>query len=488
MDWNSATATDIARSIASGSLTARDVIGETITRLDRLEPGLHSFLSVRNHDDLVREAEAIDRAGTKAGPLAGLPIAVKDNICTVDLPTSCGSRILEGYRSPYDATVVERIRAAGGILIGKANLDEFGMGSSTENSAFGPTRNPWDEKRVPGGSSGGSAAAVSAGQAILALGSDTGGSIRQPAAYSGLVGLKPTYGAVSRYGLVAFASSLDQIGPLGRTVADTALLYDVISGYDPRDSTSVPGSRPATARSLDRTDLKGIKIGIPEEYFTDGLDPEIERAVRLGIEALVDAGAETVSISIPHTRFAISAYYLVADSEASANLARYDGVRYGYRDSQADDLDSMYCSTRQIGFGTEVKRRILIGTYALSSGYYDAWYLQAMKVRGLIAIDFERAFEKCDFLVTPTTPTAAFLLGEKSDDPLAMYLSDIYTISANLAGLPALSVPCGLTGNGLPIGIQFMGKPWNEPVLFAAGRHLEKRLAPIGCPGEESTS
>jgi len=399
--------------------------------------------------------------------LVGIPIAIKDNICTRGIQTTCASDILKNFTPTYDATVVARLRDRGAIIIGKTNLDEFAMGSTTTTSNIGPTKNPWDETRTPGGSSGGSAAAVAAGLCLGALGSDTGGSIRQPASFCGITGLKPTYGSVSRYGLVAFASSLDQIGPMGRSVRDVALLYDAIKGHDPRDSTSVPRGYPAI--NLEGTDIKGLCIGVPDEFFAEGLSPEVEQAVRQGISMFEELGARVVPISLPSVRYGVAVYYIIATAEASSNLARYDGVRYGVRKDGSGDLIDMYMETRSQGFGSEVKRRIMLGTYALSAGYYDAYYKKASQVRALISKDFTDAFKDCDLIAGPTAPVSAFGLNEMMDDPLSIYLLDIYTIPANLAGLPALSIPCGFTGDGMPIGMQLMAPHFREDTLLGAG-------------------
>jgi aspartyl-tRNA(Asn)/glutamyl-tRNA(Gln) amidotransferase subunit A len=392
-------------------------------------------------------------------------LALKDLICAQGERTTCASRILENFVAPYDATVTERLKAAGAVIVGKTNMDEFAMGSSNENSYFRPTKNPWDIARVPGGSSGGSAAAVSAQECLGALGSDTGGSIRQPASFCGVTGLKPTYGRVSRFGLVAFASSLDQIGPMTQTAADSALLLNVIGGHDPRDSTSADVPLPDFMQALDR-DVHGMKMGVPKEYFTSGIDPEVEKSVQTAIAKLESLGMEKVEVSLPHTEYAVACYYILACAEASANLSRYDGVKYGYRSEHADNLMDMYTNTREEGFGEEVKRRILLGTFVLSSGYYDAYYLKGQKARTLIKQDFEEAYKKCDVMAGPIAPVPAFKLGEKLDDPLQMYLSDIFTISANLAGIPAMSVPCGLSKDNLPIGLQLMGNHFDEATLL----------------------
>jgi len=454
---------------ARALLRAREISAVELTdaylaRIAALEPRLRAFVTVTA--DLARlQARAADvrlAAGEEA-PLLGLPLALKDILCTAGVRTTCSSRILENFVPPYDAAVVERLRAAGAVVLGKTNLDEFAMGSSTENSAFFPTRNPWDLARVPGGSSGGSAAAVAAGEAPAALGTDTGGSIRQPAALCGIVGLKPTYGRVSRYGLVAFASSLDQIGPMARTAADCALLLGVIAGHDPRDATALPDPVPDYLAELEG-DLRGLRVGVPREYFAAGLEPGVEAAVRAAIAQLAALGASVDEVSLPHTEYGVAAYYLIAPAEASANLARYDGVKYGYSVAAPTLLDS-YFRTRAEGFGPEVKRRIMLGTYALSAGYYDAYYLKAQKVRTLIKSDFDRAFERFDVLATPTSPTVAFRLGERVADPLAMYLSDVCTIPVNLAGLPGVSVPCGFV-DGLPVGLQLIGPPLSEGRLL----------------------
>jgi aspartyl-tRNA(Asn)/glutamyl-tRNA(Gln) amidotransferase subunit A len=411
--------------------------------------------------------------GAPLGPLAGVPVAVKDVLCTRGVPTTCASRMLQNFKPPYDAHVVARLRQADAVLIGKTNLDEFAMGSSTENSAFGPTRNPWDLDRIPGGSSGGSAAAVAAGEVPLALGTDTGGSIRQPASFCGVVGLKPTYGRVSRYGLVAFASSLDQVGPFSRDTADCALLMEVIAGYDPRDSTSIDYPVPAYHKTLDDP-VKPLTVGVAKEYFSEGLDPEVEQAVRAALKEYQRLGATVKEVSLPHSRYAIATYYLVATAEASSNLARYDGMHYGRRAEAGGDLIATYSRSRAEGFGPEVQRRIMLGTYALSSGYKDAYYNKALAVRRLIKNDFDAAFAGCDVIMGPTAPTPAFKVGEKADDPLAMYLSDVYTIGCNLAGLAGVSVPCGFTRSGLPIGLQILAAPFEEEKLLRVARMYER--------------
>jgi aspartyl-tRNA(Asn)/glutamyl-tRNA(Gln) amidotransferase subunit A len=450
-----------------------EVVRAVLERMAALEPVVRAYLFTAP-DQALEEAARWDSraAGDDAPPLAGVPVAVKDNICTRGWPTTAGSRILKGYVPPYDATVVERLRAAGAILVGKTNCDEFAMGSSTENSAFGPTRNPWDPERVPGGSSGGSAAAVASGEAVLSLGSDTGGSIRQPAALCGVVGLKPTYGRVSRYGLIAFASSLDQIGPFARDVRDAALLLRVIAGPDPMDSTSADVEVPPYEEAL-RGDVRGLRLGLVREFLGEGVDPGVAEAVRRAVGLLEGLGATCEETSLPHAPYALPAYYLIAPAEASSNLARYAGVHYGWRSPASRDLYDLYAKTRREGFGPEVKRRIMLGTYALSAGYYDAFYLQAQRVRTLIRRDFEAALGRYDALVGPVTPTAAFRLGEKVDDPLQMYLSDVYTVPVNLAGLPAVSVPCGTAG-GLPVGLQVIGRPFDEATVLRVAHAVEQ--------------
>ena len=461
--------------LAGGALSAADLTESVLQRLDAVEPRVRAYVTVTAEQARRQAAKADDdfARGEVRSPLQGIPLAIKDNICTMGVRTTCASRILEQFVPPYDATVMRRLQAAGAVIIGKANMDEFAMGSSTETSYFAPTRNPWgDAEYVPGGSSGGPAAAVSAGLCAAALGSDTGGSIRQPAAMTGVVGLKPTYGRVSRFGLVAFASSLDQIGPFTRDVRDAALMLQAIAGHDPRDSTSSTAPVPDYSGVLDRG-VKGLKLGVPAEYFVDGMDAEVESAVRAGIETLRQAGAELVDVSLPHTAYALATYYILANAEASANLARYDGVRFGYRADEPADLSDMYTRTRAEGFGAEVKRRIMLGTYALSSGYYDAYYKKAQQVRTLFRRDFRHVFGVCDALLTPVSPTPAFRLGERLDDPLQMYLADIFTIPMNLAGVPALSVPCGLTTTRLPIGLQIAAPPFGEDVLLQVGAAFE---------------
>jgi aspartyl-tRNA(Asn)/glutamyl-tRNA(Gln) amidotransferase subunit A len=463
----------LAAAIAAGEITAEAAARASLDRVEASQAALNAFLFVDREGALAQAAE-IDRkrrAGEPLGPLAGVPIAVKDNLCTRGVPTTCASKILEGYRPPYDAHVVERLRAADAVLVGKTNMDEFAMGSSNESSAFGPVKNPWDPSRAPGGSSGGSAAAVAAGLVPGALGSDTGGSVRQPAAFCGVTALKPTYGRVSRYGLVAFASSLDQVGPFARTVADTARLAEVVAGHDPRDATSA--DRPVEAyEAACGGDVRGLRVGVPRRILDALPDAEVRASVEAAADALARAGAELSDIELPHAKHAVSTYYLVATAEASSNLARFDGVRYGLRVT-GDDLNAMYGLTRAEGFGPEVKRRIMLGTYALSAGYYDAYYVRALKVRTLIRRDFDQAFARCDVVLTPTAPTPAFALGEKVNDPLAMYLADVFTLPASLAGLPAISTPCGLAADGLPLGAQLVGAPFAEPTLFRAASALE---------------
>jgi aspartyl-tRNA(Asn)/glutamyl-tRNA(Gln) amidotransferase subunit A len=444
-----------------------EVINFLFKRIANIEPNVKAFA----HLDKTEILQQLKSHSDGEGKLKGIPITIKDNICVKDELTTCASKILEGFRPPYDATVVERLKKAGAILFGKANMDEFAFGSSCETSCYGPTANPWDLNCVPGGSSGGSVAAVAADETVAALGTDTGGSIRQPASLCGVVGLKPTYGRVSRYGLIAFASSLDQIGPITKTVTDAALLLNVIAGHDEMDTTCANLEVPDYTRSLVK-DIKGIKIGIPREYFLEGIAPEVKKSVDAAVTLFKDLGAQIKEVCLEHTEYAIAVYYIIATAEASSNLARFDGMQFGYRtknieDSQESDLlVKVYSRTRKDGFGAEAKRRIILGTYVLSSGYYDAYYLRALKVRTLIRQDFEQAFKECDLLITPTSPTVAFKRGEKLENPLAMYLSDIYTISANLAGLPAMSVPCGFTKGGLPIGLQILAKPFDEKSIF----------------------
>ena len=462
------TATQLKGLLDQKQTSCVEIMKSVLGEIDRRESSVKAFITLRGQEELLRESEAVDQrrlSGDTVGPLAGLPVAIKDNICTQGLRTTCASKMLEKFIPPYDATVVRKIREADGIILGKTNMDEFAMGSSTENSAYQVTHNPHDLERVPGGTSGGSAAAVAANMTILALGSDTGGSIRQPASFCGIVGLKPTYGRVSRYGLVAYGSSLDQIGPMAKSVDDAALLLSVIAGHDPLDSTSLKESVPDfTSRKSDSP----LRIGVPKEYFGPGLDPEVRACVENALKQLEAQGHHLVDVSLSHTEYAVPAYYIIACAEASANLARYDGVRYGYRSPEYQDVLAMYGSSRAHGFGAEVKRRIILGTYVLSSGYYDAYYLRAQKVRTRIREDFNMAFQTCDVIVNPVAPTPAFKIGEQVDDPLAMYLGDIYSVTANLAGLPAISIPSKKLSNNLPVGIQFTANALREDALLTA--------------------
>lgn len=470
----SLTAAEIRDKVLKKELSAVQVAKSYIDTISKADGEIRAFTSVLEKEALL-QAKSVDeriRNGGSAGKFAGVPVAVKDNFLIKGTVATCSSRILENYRAPYDATVIEKLKAEGAVFIGKTNLDEFAMGSSTENSAFRVTRNPWNTECVPGGSSGGSAAAVAARMSPVALGSDTGGSIRQPASLCGVVGMKPTYGRVSRYGLVAFASSLDQIGPFSRNVSDCALLLEAISGHDPKDSTSADVAVPEYSKGLEGG-IKGLKIGLPKEYFIEGTDKEVDASVRRAAKVFEKLGAKLEEISLPHTDYATAVYYIIAPSEASANLARYDGVRYGYRAGCENLLDE-YEKTRGEGFGPEVKRRIMLGTYALSAGYYEAYYGKAQKVRTLITRDFEEAFKKVDVILTPTSPTPAFKAGEKAKDPLQMYLSDIFTISCNLAGLPGISIPCGFSSSGLPIGFQLIGRHFDEQTILKAGYNYEK--------------
>jgi aspartyl-tRNA(Asn)/glutamyl-tRNA(Gln) amidotransferase subunit A len=474
-------ATEIADRIARREVSAVEVTRAFLDRIKTHDGKLGCYLSVDEKGALAQAAE-VD-AGTRTGPLAGVPVALKDIFVTRGIETTCGSKILKGWVPPYEGTPSRRLAEAGAVLLGKLNMDEFAMGSSNENSAMGPVRNPWSPDHVPGGSSGGSAAAVAAGLCAAALGTDTGGSIRQPASLCGIVGLKPTYGRVSRYGVVAFASSLDQVGPMCRSAEDAALVLQAIAGHDAADSTSIPDAPPRYRDFLDRG-CEGVRIGIPKEYFTSGIDPEVEHAVLAAIRELETHGAKCVEISLPHTDYGIAAYYIIATAEASSNLARYDGVRFGHR-APAKTLAEMYLRTRADGFGPEVKRRIMLGTYVLRAGYYEAYYGKAQKVRTLLRQDFARAFEQCDVIVTPTSPTPGFKLGERTDDPLQMYLADVFTVACNLAGLPGMSIPCGFAGR-LPIGLQLLGPPLGEPQLFrVAGAYQmrtdwHKRRPPLG--------
>jgi aspartyl-tRNA(Asn)/glutamyl-tRNA(Gln) amidotransferase subunit A len=471
---NQLTICEAAARLKAREISARELAQSCLDRIGKVDGQVRAFLSC-DAEDALQQADAADRliAGGKSGPLLGIPIAMKDLLAVKNQPLNCSSKILGNYHSVYDATVVRKLRESGAIIFGRLNMDEFAMGSSTENSAFGATRNPWDLSRIPGGSSGGSAAAVAADECLASLGSDTGGSIRQPAALCGCVGMKPTYGRVSRYGLVAFASSLDQIGPFTKDIADAAALLEAMSGADPLDSTSVPAPVKPYHQYLDGN-IKGLKLGVPKEYMIGGMDPQVNEAVRKAMDQLQNLGAELVEISLPHTDYAVATYYIVATAEASANLARFDGIRYGIRVDGNDPFE-LYTKTRGAGFGAEVKRRIILGTYVLSSGYYDAYYLRAQKVRTLIRDDFTKAFEKVDAVITPTSPTAAFKAGEKSDDPLQMYLSDIFTISCNLAGISGISLPCGFTSNPkLPIGLQLLGKPFEEETILKIAHAYEQ--------------
>lgn len=473
MELNTLDITKLQRLLDRKEVSVGEVVISVFTRIDSVEEHVKAFLSVTKKKAVETASESQKKIdGGSSFALTGIPIAVKDNMCTKGIRTTCSSKILSNFIPPYESTVTSKLSEQGYILIGKTNLDEFAMGSSTENSAFQTTRNPWDLQRIPGGSSGGSAAAVAADECIAALGSDTGGSIRQPAALCGVVGLKPTYGRVSRYGLVAFASSLDQIGPITKNVRDSAIIMNVIAGHDPLDSTSAEINVPDFTSSLGQ-DIKGLKIGIPKEYFIEGMDKEVEAAVKKAITQLESLGAIPVEVALPHTGYAVATYYILATSEASSNLARYDGVKYGFRAGGKDLLD-MYMNTRAQGFGPEVKRRIMLGTYALSSGYYEAYYKKARQVRTLIKKDFDEAFKIVDAIVTPTSPTAAFRIGEKADDPLQMYLSDIFTISVNLAGVPGISIPCGFTRETLPIGLQLIGKHFDEETILRVAYAYEQ--------------
>ena len=468
------TARTLAAQIKDGAITAVAACEQALARITQVEPKISAFNTVMAERALDR-ARQLDAAGKSTGPLHGVPIAIKDNMCTAGVPTTASSKILGGFIPPYNATVVERLEAAGAVIIGKTNLDEFAMGSSTENSALGPSKNPWDVTRTPGGSSGGSAAAVAARMVPLALGSDTGGSIRQPAALCGIVGFKPTYGRVSRYGLLAFASSLDQIGPFAETVDDVAQVFEVIGGADRHDATSSRETMPDVLAALDGN-VKGLRIGVPRAFLAEGIDDDVLRAFNEGVRVLESRGAAVVDIELPHAGYGIPVYYLIATAEASSNLARYDGVRYGYRArlDRDDGLRQMYERTRDEGFGPEVKRRIMLGTYVLSAGYYDAYYLKAQQVRTLLRQDYERAFERVDLVATPTTPTPAFKLGEKTSDPVQMYLNDIFTVSANLTGLPGLSIPCGFSSSRLPIGLQLTGRMFDEVTVLRAGDAFQR--------------
>ena len=465
---------DAGEKLRKQELSSQELTLAAFQRISETDDKIHAYITVCRDAALeqARQADELLKRGGNTPPLLGIPIAVKDNFLTRGMRTTCASNILGNFIPPYDATAIKRICAAGAVITGKTNLDEFAMGSSTENSTFFPTSNPWDRARVPGGSSGGSAAAVAADQCIAALGTDTGGSIRQPAAFCGVVGLKPTYGRVSRYGIIAFASSMDQVGPLTKDVRDCALMLETIAGHDPADSTSADRPVPLYSEAL-TGDVKGLRLGVPKEYFITGIAPEVEQAVRDAIRLLEKNGAVVEEISLPHTEYAVAVYYIVATAEASSNLARYDGMRFGHRAGGKDLLET-YMLSREEGFGPEVKRRIMLGTYALSAGYYDAYYLKAQRVRMLIKRDFDAAFQRCDAILTPTAPTTAFKIGEKIADPLQMYLSDIYTISVNLAGLPALSLPCGFDGDGMPIGLQIIGKHFDEATVLRVAYAYEQ--------------
>ncbi|MBP6823069.1 MAG: Asp-tRNA(Asn)/Glu-tRNA(Gln) amidotransferase subunit GatA [Acidobacteria bacterium] len=469
------TVEEIHKLYASGDAKPSEIVRSTIEKIETDNDRLNAYLTVSRESSL-KLAEAMDadiQSAVKEKPLAGIPVAIKDNMCVAGVRTTCGSRILGNYLPPYTATAVKKLEAAGAIIVAKTNLDEFAMGGSTENSAFGTVRNPVNPDYVPGGSSGGSAVAVAAGHVPVSLGSDTGGSIRQPASFCGIIGLKPTYGRVSRFGLVAYASSLDQIGPFANSAKDAARMLQVISGHDRHDSTSANVEVPNFLSAL-TGDIKGLRVGVPPECFGEGLDAEVKASVEAAISKLKDRGAEIVEVHLPHTKYVVAVYYLIATAEASSNLARFDGVRYGHRTEEARSLSDLYRRTRDEGFGAEVKRRIMLGTFALSSGYYDAYYEKAQRVRAMLVNDFDEAFKKCDVIATPTAPTPAFKIGEKSDDPLAMYLGDIYTVTINLAGVPAISVPCGVSSDGLPIGIQLIGNHFDEARLLNAAYAYEQ--------------
>lgn len=474
MDLNQLTIHELQEKIKSGQTSALEITKSVFQGIDAVEDRVHSYIRLMK-DDALRTAQKADEEIKKGNikSLTGIPIALKDIVCTKGITTTCGSHILYNFIPPYNATVVEKLHDAGAVFVGKTNMDEFAMGSSTETSYFGPTRNPWDLERIPGGSSGGSASAVAADECIASIGSDTGGSIRQPAALCGVVGMKPTYGRVSRFGLIAFASSLDQIGPFSKDVEDCAIMMNILAGFDPKESTSVPAEVPDYREFVGR-DIKGWKIGIPKEYFIEGIDAEVNAAIKKAITVIENCGGRCVEITLPHTQYCLAVYYIIAPAEASSNLARYDGVKYGFRSPDGGELLDMYKKTRMQGFGAEVKRRIMIGTYALSAGYYDAYYKKASQVRALIKRDFEDAWKKCDVILTPTTPTPAFKIGEKTDSPLQMYLSDIFTISTNLAGIPGISVPCGYTAAGLPIGVQFLAGHFEEGKLIQIASVYEK--------------
>ncbi|MGI8405057.1 MAG: Asp-tRNA(Asn)/Glu-tRNA(Gln) amidotransferase subunit GatA [Thermomicrobiales bacterium] len=472
-DLTRLTAAESRQRLDAGGISSVELTEAYLNRIAAIDPDVHAYLHVMTEISRAQAAEADHRIASRENvqALTGVPVALKDILCTTDAPTTAASCVLEGYVSPYDGTVVRKLREQGAVFLGKTNTDEFAMGSSTENSAFGPTHNPWDLSRVPGGSSGGSAASVAAREATISLGSDTGGSIRQPAGFCGVVGLKPTYGRVSRYGLIAFASSLDQIGPFARTVEDAAIMLEAIAGKDPHDATSVPLDVPSFAGSL-RKDLKGVRVGVAREYSVDGMEPGVDSAVKASIKQLEDLGAEIIDISLPHTEYALATYYITAPAEASANLSRFDGVKYGLR-LEEETLLETYQRTRGTGFGAEVKRRIMLGTYALSSGYYDAYYVKAQKVRTLIKQDFDRAFEHVDVIAAPTSPTVAFPLNSRTNDPYQMYLADVFTIPANMAGIPGISIPCGFS-EGLPVSLQLLGKSFDEQTLLGVAHAYEQ--------------
>ncbi|MEK6599442.1 MAG: Asp-tRNA(Asn)/Glu-tRNA(Gln) amidotransferase subunit GatA [Deltaproteobacteria bacterium] len=475
MELYNLTIHELHEKLKKKEITSLELTEVFLKRIDAVDGKIKAYITVTKEDAMKQAMEADKRisSGKDITPLTGVPISVKDIFCTKGILTTCASKILNNFVPPYDATVIKKLKEAGAVILGKNNMDEFAMGSSTENSAFFVTKNPWDTERVPGGSSGGSAASVSAGECAGSIGTDTGGSIRQPASCCGVVGLKPTYGRVSRYGMIAFASSLDQAGPMTKDVLDCAIMLNTMAGYDPQDSTSIDAPVPDYTKVLTK-DMKGLKIGIPKEYFIKGLDSDVEKAVKEAIEVLKKQGVSVVDVSLPHTDYAIAVYYLVATAEASSNLARYDGVKYGSRAKDSKNLMDMYCKTRDEGFGSEVKRRIMLGAYSLSAGYYDAYYKKASQVRTLIKRDFEEAFKKCDVILTPTAPTPAFKIGEKTADPLTMYLSDIFTISCNLAGIPGLSLPCGFTKGNLPIGLQILGKPLDEETVLKTAYAYEQ--------------
>lgn len=478
MELHRLTAHEAYDMLVKREISVYELTQSVINRIEQVEGDVQSYIYLAL-DSALKQAQELDKRiseGYELPPLGGIPMGIKDNMCTKDIPTTCASKMLANFIPPYDATVVKRLKDRQAIMLGKLNMDEFAMGSSTETSAFKKTRNPWDIERVPGGSSGGSAAAVAADEAFFALGSDTGGSIRQPASLCGVVGMKPTYGAVSRYGLVAFASSLDQIGPITKDVTDCALVLNAIVGHDPNDSTSADMEYPDYTAAL-TGDIAGIRVGVPKEFFGEGINSEVKEAVYNAIELLKKLGADYEETSLPYTDYALSAYYLIASAEASSNLGRYDGVKYGYRAAQYDDMIDMYKKTRSEGFGSEVKRRIMLGTYALSSGYYDAYYLKALKVRTLITQDFQKAFAKYDVLVAPTSPTTAFKIGERIDSPMEMYLSDVCTVPVNIAGLPAISIPCGFDSQGLPIGLQIIGKAFDESTILRVAYAFEQNTA-----------